>query len=213
MKNLSFTIEEKEIDNTHSQFKISPLEAGFGHTLGTSLRRVLLAALPGAAITDVTFDKATHQFTSLPGVKEDLVEVILNLKKVRFMVKDRDGEEGESVKISLDKTGPGEIRAGDLKVPAEIEVANKDLVIASLAGKKSRLKAEMTVSYGVGYSPSEDRPSDVLGLIVVDALFTPIKKVNVSVDDVRVGRETNYDKLILDVWTDGTIPAKKALDQ
>ncbi|MGI6278410.1 MAG: DNA-directed RNA polymerase subunit alpha [Patescibacteria group bacterium] len=213
MKDLSFTIEEKEIDNNHSQFEISPLEAGFGHTLGTSLRRVLLTALPGAAITDVTFNKATHQFTSLPGVKEDLVEVILNLKKVRFLVKDGNEEEGESVKVSLDKTGPGEIKAGDLEVPAEIEIANEDLVIANLANKKSRLKAEMTVSYGVGYSPSEDRPSDVLGLIVVDALFSPIRKVNVAVDDVRVGRETNYDKLTLDVWTDGTVPAQKALDQ
>jgi len=211
MKDLSFTIKEKKIDSAYSQFEIGPLEAGFGHTLGTSLRRVLLAALPGAAVTDVTFNGANHQFTTLPGVKEDLVEVVLNLKKVRFLIR---GEEGfEPVKVTLDKTGPGEIKASDLKVPAEVEIANKNLVIASLADKKSRLKAEMTVSFGVGYSPCEDRPSDVLGIIVTDALFSPIKKVNVAVDDVRVGRETNYDKLVLDVWTDGTISAKKALDQ
>ncbi|MDD3531837.1 MAG: DNA-directed RNA polymerase subunit alpha [Candidatus Shapirobacteria bacterium] len=211
MKDLTFTIEEKKVDGAYSQFEISPLEAGFGHTLGTSLRRVLLTALPGAAVTDVVFNGANHQFTTLPGVKEDLVEVVLNLKKVRFSVK--SGESFESVKVVLEKIGPGEVRAGDLEVPAQIEVANKDLVIASLSDKKSRLKAQITVSFGVGYSPSEERPSDVLGVIVTDALFSPIKKVNIAVDDVRVGRETNYDKLILDVWTDGTIPAKMALSQ
>lgn len=211
MKELTFTIEEKKVDSSYSQFEIGPLEAGFGYTLGTSLRRVLLTALPGAAITDVKFSGANHQFTTLPGVKEDLVEVVLNLKKIRFLVKSE--EDFEPVAATLDKTGPGEVKAGDLEVPAGIEVANKDLVIANLADKKSRLKAEMTISFGVGYSPCEDRPADVLGVIVTDALFSPIKKVNVTVEDVRVGRETNYDKLILDVWTDGTIPAKKALEQ
>ncbi len=208
MKDLFFLVKEKEIDSGYSQLEIGPLEAGFGHTLGTSLRRVLLLALSGAAITDVVFNNANHQFTTLPGVKEDLVEVILNLKKIRFIVK---GEESEVIKISLDKAGPGVVKAGDLEVPAQIEVANKDLVIAHLADKKSRIKAQMTVSCGVGYSPAEDRPSDALGLIVMDALFSPVKKVNVSVEDVRVGRETNYDKLVLDIWTDGTITAKTAL--
>ncbi|MDD3679725.1 MAG: DNA-directed RNA polymerase subunit alpha [Candidatus Shapirobacteria bacterium] len=208
MKDLNFILKEKKIDSAHSQFEIGPLEAGFGHTLGTSLRRVLLTVLPGAAITDIIFDGVSHQFTTLPGVKEDLVEVILNLKKVRFSSKLE-----KPVKIYLNKSGSGTVKAGDLEVPAELEVVNNDLVIASLADKKSRLKAEMTVSCGVGYSPSEERPADVLGLIVVDALFSPIKKVNVVVDDVRVGRETNYDKLTLDIWTDGTIGAKKALNQ
>jgi DNA-directed RNA polymerase subunit alpha len=209
MIDLTFSIEEKKNDGTYSQFEISPLEAGFGHTLGTALRRVLLTALPGMAITDVIFDGANHQFTTLPGIKEDLVEMVLNLKKIRFSGNNID----EPVKITLDKQGPGVVKAGDLETSAGLEVVNKDLVIANLADKKSRLKAEMTVSPGIGYSPSEDRSADVLGLIVIDALFSPIKKVNVIVDDVRVGRETNFDKLILDVWTDGTIAAKEAIDQ
>ena len=208
MKDLTFTIEEEKVDADYSQFKIGPLEAGFGHTLGTSLRRVLLTTLSGAVITDVLFTGASHQFTTLPGVKEDLVEVVLNLKKIRFVSKTK-----KPIKIHLDKTGPGLVKAGDIKTPAEVEVVNKDLVIANLADKKSKIKAEMTVSSGTGYSLAEDRQSNILGLIVIDALFSPIKKVNVAVDDVRVGRETNYDQLLLDIWTDGTINAKKALDQ
>ncbi len=214
MEDLTFAIEEKKIDKNYSQFRIGPLMAGFGHTLGVSLRRVLLTALPGAAITDVTFDGATHQFTTLPGVKEDLVEVILNLKKVRFISNVKEAKDTkEPVRVSLDKRGPGKVVAGDIVTPAQLEVVNKDLVVANLADKKSKIKAQMTVSYGVGYSSAEERPSDTLGLIVVDALFSPIKKVNVTVDDVRVGRETNYDQLLLEIWTDGTMVTKKALNQ
>jgi DNA-directed RNA polymerase subunit alpha len=211
MENLAFTVKEKKVEANYSQFKIGPLMAGFGQTLGVALRRVLLTVLPGAAIADVAFDGATHQFTTLPGVKEDLVEVVLNLKKVRFSFEGASIE--NPVKISLDKHGPGKVVAGDIIVPANLEIVNKDLVIANLADKKSKIKARMTVLSGVGYSPVEERPSNELGLIKIDALFSPIKKANIAVEDVRVGRESNYDQLLLEVWTDGTISARRALDQ
>jgi len=211
MDNLAFTVKEKKVEAGYSQFKIGPLTAGFGQTLGVALRRVLLTALPGAAIADVVFDGATHQFTTLPGVREDLVEVVLNLKKVRFSFEGKDLK--GPVEISLDRHGPGKVVAGDIITPAGLEIINKDLVIANLADKRSKIKARMTVLSGVGYSPVEERPSSELGLIRIDALFSPIKKANVTVEDVRVGRESNYDQLLLEVWTDGTISARKALDQ
>lgn len=205
---LTFQVEEEEISSNHSQFAIGPLEDGYGHTLGTALRRVLLSSLPGAAITKVQFDGAQHQFTSLPGVKEDLVRVVLKLKKIRF----RSQIEDEAT-ISVDKSGPGEITAGDIETPADLEVVNEDLVIAHLADEDSHFKAEMTVAMGEGYLPVEEQPDETLGTIKVDALFSPIEKVDYEVQETRVGRESNYDLLVLDVWTDGSIEVKDAVEK
>ena len=208
--NLTFSIHEKKAGVNHSQFEITPLREGFGCTLGNSLRRVLLAALPGAAITNVKFSGAQHQFTTLPGVREDLVEVILNFKKVRL-----SSQSEKPVIVKIDKVGPGQVVAGDIKTSAAVRVANKNLVLAHLANKKAKLAVEMTIEQGFGYSPADDRKESrsTVGLIPIDAIFTPILKVNYSIQSTRVGRATNYDKLTVDVLTDGTITPKKALKE
>jgi len=205
---LTFSIHEKKIGVNNSQFEITPLQEGFGCTLGNSLRRVLLTALPGAAITSVKFSGAQHQFTNLPGVKEDLVEVILNFKKVRL------GSRSEKpVKVKINRVGPGQVIAGDIKTSATVQVVNKNLVLAHLVNKKAKLAVEMTIEQGFGYSPADERKASRLtvGLIPIDAIFTPILKVNYFVENTRVGRVTNYDKLTIDILTDGTITPKKAL--
>jgi len=205
---LTFNIHEKKIGANHSQFEIIPLREGFGHTLGNSLRRILLIALQGAAITSVKFSGSQHQFTTLPGVREDLVEVVLNLKKVRL-----SSQSKKPVTVKIDKVGPGQVVAGDIKTSAVVQVANKNLVLAHLADKKAKLVAEMTVEQGFGYSPADERKTlrGTMGLIPIDAIFTPILKVNYSVENTRVGRATNYDKLTMDILTDGTITPKKAI--
>ncbi len=207
---LIFDINEKKIGPNRSQFEITPLQEGFGSTLGNSLRRVLLTALPGAAITTVKFSGAQHQFTTLPGVREDLVEIILNLKKVRL-----SSQSKKSVAAKINRIGPGEVTAGDIKAGAAVQVANKDLVLAHLADKKAKLAAELTIEQGFGYSPADDRKAShlTMGVIPIDAIFTPILKVNYFVDSTRVGRVTNYDKLTVDILTDGTIAPRKALKE
>ena len=208
--NLTFSIHEKKVGANHSQFEISPLQEGFGCTLGNSLRRVLLTALPGAAITSVKFSGAQHQFTTLPGLKEDLVEVILNFKKVRLSSRSE-----KPITVKIDRVGPGQVVAGDIKTSAAARVANKNLVLAHLANKKAKLAVEMTIEQGFGYSPADERKASrsTVGLIPIDAIFTPILKVNYFVENTRVGRATNYDKLTLDILTDGTITPKKALKE
>jgi len=205
---VNFDIAEKKISSQRSVFTFSPLRPGFGHTLGVSLRRVLLSEIPGAAITSVKFSGARHQFATLPGVREDLVEVVLNLKKVYLSF---TGD--KPVKVKIEKSGPGVVTAGDIHCPAGVAVVNKDLVIAHLANRKSKLAAEMTVEKGVGYSPAEERQNlrETLGIIPMDAIFTPVLKVTYQVEDTRVGKATNYDKLTLDVLTDGTVSPKEAV--
>lgn len=200
-----FEIKEEVKDKNYAKFVITPLEQGYGHTLGNSLRRVLLKSLSGAAVTYVKISKVRHQFTTLKGMKEDIVEFCLNLKKVRFsFISDKT----EKVKLSV--KGPGEVKAKDMAVPATLKVVNPDLVLAYL-NKGVSLEAEMQVEVGGGYSPSEEREEREIGTIPLDASFSPITKVNFKVEETRVGRITNYDKLILEVWTDGTIEPKQAL--
>jgi DNA-directed RNA polymerase subunit alpha len=200
-----FEITETEATKTYAKFIISPLEQGYGHTLGNSLRRVLLKSLGGAAITQVRISQVKHQFSTLKGMKEDIVEFILNLKKVRFSY---DGEKSITVKLSA--KGPGEIKAKDIQVPANLKIANPEIVLA-LLGKGAKLDAEMEVTSGVGYSPAEEREEKSIGLIPLDAVFSPIVKVNYRIEETRVGRVTNYDKLIMEITTDGTIKPKDAL--
>lgn len=203
---LLFTVKTEEEKQNYGLFSIEPLVQGYGQTLGTSIRRVLLTSLPGAAITQVKIEKVRHPFSTIPGVKEDVVELMLNLKKVRVAYV------GEGpVKLTLDKKGPGVIRAGDIKTPGNVKIVNPDLHIATLADTKSSFSGEFTVDTGTGYSFADERKTGTLGVIILDAIYTPITRVNYKVEATRVGRLTNYDKLILEVWTDGTIKPSDAI--
>lgn len=203
---LLFTVKTEEEKQDYGLFSIEPLVQGYGQTLGTSIRRVLLTSLPGAAITQAKIEKVRHPFSTIPGVKEDVVELMLNLKKIRIAY------EGEGpVKLTLDKKGPGVVKAGDIKTPGNVKISNPDLHIATLADSKSVFSAEFTVDTGTGYSFADERKTGTLGVIVLDAIYTPITRVNYKVEATRVGRLTNYDKLILEVWTDGTIKPSDAI--
>ncbi|HWA52163.1 MAG TPA: DNA-directed RNA polymerase subunit alpha [Patescibacteria group bacterium] len=195
--------EEKQGDN-YSKFIISPLPYGYGNTLGVALRRVLLSSLKGSAITQVKIAGVKHQFSSLTGMKEDVLDFLLNLKKVRFT------NVSETAKATLDVTTSGEVKAGDIKVSGGVKVANPDLVLANLS-KGAKLSAALTIESGVGYSPFEERVKEGVGVIALDALFSPIVRVNYKVEETRVGRITNYDKLSMEVWTDGTIKPNEAV--
>lgn len=201
-----FEIQEDLKEKNQTKFVITPLDAGYGNTLGVALRRVLLTSLPGAAITSVKIAGVKHQFSTLKGMKEDVLDFILNLKKVRIAYK---GE--KTVKMTL-SAKEGEVKAGDIKVPAGVTIANPDLVLANLS-KGAKLEAEMEVTEGVGYSPFEDRKTEKIGVIPLDAAFSPVSRVNFKVEETRVGRMTNYDKLTVEVTTDGTITPNEALIQ
>ena len=200
-----FELKVEEKKPNYGRFAISPLEQGYGNTLGNSLRRVLLTSLPGAAITSVKSSGVKHQFSTLKGMKEDIVEFLLNLKKVRFAY---DGE--KSAKAEISAKGEGEVKAGDIKVGSTVKIANPDLVLAYL-NKGANLNAKMEIEVGVGYSPAEDRATGEIGLIPLDATFSPIVRVNYKVEETRVGRLTNYDKLTIEIWTDATLDPKDAL--
>ncbi|HSX48920.1 MAG TPA: DNA-directed RNA polymerase subunit alpha, partial [Candidatus Saccharimonadales bacterium] len=203
-----FEINQEKIDTNSSRFVISPLAAGYGNTLGVSLRRVLLSSLPGAAITKVKIANVKHQFSTLAGMKEDVLDFLLNLKKVRFSY---EGEGSVNATLSVNKAG--EVKAGDIKLPGNVKVANPDLVLANLS-KGGKLSVDITVSTGVGYELGEDREKDSSnGVMPMDAIFSPVTRVNYKVEETRVGRVTNYDKLILEVWTDGTVSASDALSK
>lgn len=187
---------------------IEPLQQGYGQTLGNSIRRVLLTSLPGAAIVQVKISGVKHLFSTLKGLKEDIVELTLNLKKVYISY---SGE--KPVKITMDKTGPGIVTAGDFKTPASVKIINTDLVLGTLADKSSRLKGDFIVESGYGYVNAEERETGEdkeIGAISLDSIFTPIRRVNYHVGATRVGRMTNFDKLTMEIWTDGSIGPKEA---
>lgn len=201
-------------DDQTGVLSVEPLEAGYGHTLGNSLRRVLLNMLPGAAVTSVRIKGAPHQFMSLPGMKEDVVDLVLQIKKLRFVF---DSE--EPVVLKLQAKGPGPITAESIAAHAQVEVVNKDLVLCHLADEKATLSVDITVSKGVGYETIEDRVAvnpDLkadLGEIMVDSLYSPVVRVNYKVESTRVGRLTNYDRLVIEMQTDGTVSCEVALQQ
>jgi len=190
------------------KFELSPLEPGYGLTIGNALRRVLLSSLPGAAITSATIDGITHQFTTLQGMKEDVVELLLNLKQVKISY---TGD--KPVEASLSAVGPKKIKAGDIKTPPNVAIVNSDLVLASLADKKSKLDVKLEISPGFGYLPAKDRQPKKLGEIILDASFSPVLRVNYHIDTARVGRHTDLDKLVLEIYTNGTIKPSQALEQ
>lgn len=202
--NIGTDIENERI----GRFSLEPLLPGYGHTIGNSLRRVLLSSLYGSAITSVRINDATHEFSALDGVKEDLIELILNLKTVRIK---NDNE--EPVTITLDVKGPGKIMAGDFKVPSGVEIVNKDTYIAEVL-KSGKISLEANIERGTGYLPTEKQNKDNLpiGMIAIDAIFTPVKKINYQVANTRVGQSTDFDKLIIDVETDGTIDVVNAFN-
>ena len=191
-------------------YSIEPLYPGYGMTLGNSLRRVILSSLPGAAVTAVKIDGVTHEFTTIPHVKEDMVELILNLKQLR--VKSHSDEEQY---LYLSASGAGAVTAKDIKAPSQVEVVNQDLHLATLDGAKAKLEMEIKIEKGRGYVPVEKREGEKLqvGMIAVDAIYTPVKKVRYNVESTRVGQMTDLDKLVLEVETDGTISPKEAILQ
>lgn len=202
-----FEIKEEKVEKDYGKFIISPLEQGYGLTIGNSLRRVLLSSLKGLAVTSVKIAGVKHQFSGLMGMKEDVVEFVLNLKKVKF-----SGSTDKPVKAVLEVSKEGEFTAGAIKVSGGLSVINTDLVLGTL-NKGTKLSAELTIEEGVGYSPAEDRLSNVIGLIPIDASFSPVKRVSYKVEETRVGRLTNYDKLVLEIWTDGTQPVMDTITQ
>ena len=188
------------------RFGIGPLEPGFGYTLGNSLRRTLLSSIPGAAVTQVRFDDALHEFTTLPGVKEDVTDIILNLKDIVLT-----STSEEPVIVRLDVRGPADVAAGDIKVPSEIEILNRDLHVATL-NSKGRLAIDLTVERGRGYlSADRETLTRTIGVIPIDAIFSPVRRVTFDVEPTRVEQSTNYDRLVLDIETDGTISPREAL--
>lgn len=203
-------IEVKETDLNTAQFVISPYHPGYGPTVGNALRRVLLSSLPGAALTYMKIAGADHEFSTLPGVKEDLVTLMLNLKRVRV-----SSTSTEPVEIRLTASGEGKVTAGDFKTPPEVAVVNPNQLIATLTDSKAKLDLTCTVEQGRGYVPSEmgDIKTKDIGTIALDAIFTPVERVSFSVENVRVGQATDYHKLNLTITTDGTITSKEALQQ
>jgi DNA-directed RNA polymerase subunit alpha len=204
------TIEclSSEGQNTYGKFVVEPLERGYGTTLGNSLRRILLSSLPGAAVSSVKIDGILHEFSTIPGVKEDVTEIILNLKKLAVRITDSD----TTKRVILNVAGPKEVVAGDIIGDSGLEIFNQDLHIATLE-ENATLVMEINISKGRGYVPAEQNKFEnmPIAMIPVDSIFTPVTKVNYAVENTRVGQITDYDKLILEVWTDGSITAKEGV--
>jgi DNA-directed RNA polymerase subunit alpha len=196
---------DEEQDN-RQRFAVGPLDPGFGHTIGNSLRRALLSAIPGAAVTQVRFDEALHEFTTLPGVKEDVTDIILNLKDLLVR-----SHADEPVTVRIDKRGPGEATAADIQVSSDVEVLNPELRIATL-NAKGRLALDITIERGRGYvSADKNKRTTAIGVIPVDSIFSPVRRVAFSVEPVRVEQSTDFDRLVLDIETDGSLTPREAL--
>lgn len=203
-----FKVTEEDNDGIKAKIVLEPLEGGFGHTLGNGLRRTMLTSLIGAAITSVKVSGVQHQFSTIPGVLEDVIQIILNLKKVRVKL-----YSDKPIHIKISKSGIGEVKASDIDTMGGGEVVNKDAHIATLSDSKAKLNIEMTVESGVGYISSDERKMSEIGVLPVDAIFSPVMSVNYTVDQTRVGRKTDFDKLTLDVITDGTVSPLEAVQK
>ncbi len=202
-------VKEIKSDETYGEFVIEPLEPGYGHTLGNALRRVLLASIPGAAVTSIKISGVKHKFSTVPGLKENIVDLLLNIKGLNI----RLSGSRTSSKLSLSARGDKKITAGDLERSEDVEVINKDHYLGSLGDAKAKIDMELSVEKGMGYSLSEERKSSTVGLISTDAIFTPVRRVNYDVTATRVGRQTNLDKLTLFIWTNGAISPRDALNE
>lgn len=197
-------------DPRQATLLVSPCHPGYGTTIGNALRRVLLSSLPGAAVTAVKIEGADHEFATIPNVKEDVVQIILNLKQLRLKVFAE-----EEVRLSLEFTGEGEVTAANIKENAQVEIANPELYLATLTNKDAKLKMEIFVRQGRGYVPVEEREGEKkeIGVMLIDSVFTPVRSVGYRVEDIRVGQKTNYDSLTLNIETDGTIDPAEAIRQ
>jgi DNA-directed RNA polymerase subunit alpha len=203
-------IVHEEVDENRGVFQIEPLDRGFGYTFGNSLRRVLLSSLEGAAVTSVKVEGVAHEFTTLPGVREDVTDILLNFKNLICRL---HGESPE-IEVRLSKRGSGPVKAGDIEAPAELEILNPDLELANLS-ERGKLEVTLTIGRGRGYVPAELNrgPEHTIGVIPVDSIFSPVRRVSYDVEAARVGQRTDYDKLILDVTTDGSIDPRDAIGQ
>ena len=207
IKPKALDVDKETLSTSYGKFIAKPLERGFGLTLGNSLRRVLLSSLQGAAVTSIKIDGVVHEFTPVPDIKEDVAEIILNLKEVRFRL-----HGAETATVVIDKTGPCEVLASDIIVSEQVQVLNSDQLIATL-GKGGRLRMEIQVARGRGYRPAEANKTEEMpvGWIPVDSFFSPIRRVNYTVTQSRVGQRTDFDKLTLEVWTDGSVQPEDAV--
>ncbi|MBI2033055.1 MAG: DNA-directed RNA polymerase subunit alpha [Candidatus Levybacteria bacterium] len=209
MMDPNFKITAMSETADYGEFAIEPLEPGFGHTIGNALRRVLLNSIPGAAVTSVKIASVKHKFSTLPGLKENIVDLLLNIKGISFRL--LDSKTSATVKLSV--KGPKDITAADLELSDGVEISNTSHYIGSLSDKKGKLDMELTVERGYGYALAEEQKAGSLGTIPTDAIFTPIRRVNYTVEATRVGRQTNLDKLVIQIWTDGTVAPKDAIAQ
>src|SRR4051794_41609891 len=201
-------ISAEKVEDNRGTFTIEPLDRGFGYTFGNSLRRVLLSSLAGAAVTSVRIEGVAHEFSTITGVKEDVTDIVLNLKEIVA----RMHSEAAEIEVPLVATGPGEVTAGDIDLPSGVELLNPDAHIATLE-KKTKLEMYLTIGRGRGYSPAEENktPDQPIGVIPIDSIFSPVKRVAYEVDQARVGQRTDYDKLTLDIETDGSLDPHAAL--
>jgi len=201
-------IEREAVALNYGKFVISPLEAGYGITLGNSLRRILLASLEGVAVTSIRVTDVPHEFMDIPGVREDVLQLMLNIKKLRLIV-----HEGESARLRLEVKGEGVVTAADIIAPAEAEIVNPELYLLTVDDDKAHLEIEMNVERGRGYSPSDERGRLPIGELPTDAIFNPVRKVNHEIGRARVGQDTSFDRLIIEIWTDGTMKPEEALSR
>lgn len=200
-------IEREAEARNYGKFVIGPLERGYGVTIGNALRRVLLSSLEGAAVTSVRFTDVLHEFSDIPGVREDVIQVMLRIKQLRMILHDVD-----QAHLHLDVRGEGVVTAADIQCPAEVEITNPELYLFTVDDPSARLDLDMVVERGRGYSPANERTGRLpIGELPVDAIYSPIKRVNWTVGSARVGQSTNYDKLTLEIWTDGTVSPEKSL--
>jgi len=201
-------IESTAMSRQYGRFTISPLERGFGTTMGNSLRRVLLASLPGAAITSIRVTDVPHEFSAIPHVREDMMEFILNVKQLRLKLEGTD-----NARLRVEVRGTGIVTAADIVAPPEVEIINPDLYLFMVDSEEAFLEIEMTAEAGRGYSPAEERGRLPIGELPVDALYSPIQRVSYHVEQTRVGQMADYDRIIMEIWTDGTIKPEEALAQ
>lgn len=208
---LPHRVESDAITRNYGRFVITPLESGYGLTLGNALRRILLSSLPGAAVTSIRVSDVHHEFSAIPNVREDMTQLILQIKQLRLKL--HDGM--EQARLRLEHRGDGTVTAADIHYPPEVEIINSDLYLFTVDDPRNdaHIEMEFNVMLGRGYSPAEDRGRLPIGELPIDAIFSPIRRVNFEVERARVGQRTNYDRLVLEIWTDGTVRPEEALSQ
>jgi len=200
-------VEREAEARNYGKFVISPLERGYGVTLGNTLRRVMLSSLEGAAVTSIRILDVLHEYSEISGVREDVIQVMLQIKQLRLIM-----HEGETAHLHLEVRGEGEVTASDIQVPAEVEIVNPELYMFQVNDSRAKLEIDLTVERGRGYSPASDRSGRLpIGELPVDAIYSPVRRVNYTIGSARVGQSTNYDRLVLEIWTDGTVAPEAAL--